>query len=194
MVFTLIFRVRAWDFIKECDKVFGTELVYLVKKSESVIQHYIGGLGLVTLIIGTLATVGLWIIGIPYALLFGICSALLAVIPYIGTFVGALIPALFAFAVKDSYAYGLAVMALYLGIQLIDNNFISPYILGNQVNINPLASVLALTSFYMYWGLIGTIIAIPVIAILQILMLQIPILKPFALLIRHSTDSDEKEN
>ncbi len=193
MVFTLIFRGRARDFISECDKVFGTRLGVLTHESESVVQSYIAGLGLVTLIIGTMATLGLWIIGIPYALLLGIFSAFLAIVPYVGTFIGSLIPIIFAFAVKDSYGYGLGVMALYLGIQLIDNNFVSPYILGNKVNINPLASILGLTSFYLFWGLIGMAIAIPVMAILQILMSQTDVLRPFALLIRHNPEEDRQD-
>ncbi len=152
-----------------------------------MIQRYLSGLGLVVLINATLATVGLWAIGVSYALLLGILSAVLTVIPYIGTFIGALIPILFAFVTKDSLSYGFGVMGLYVLIQFVENNFISPVILGNSVNVNPFVAVLALLVMSQYWGVIGMLIAVPLTATIVILLEHTESLKPINIFLKNDT-------
>ncbi len=168
--FILFYRNRVNLFLGSLDSKISSEFRKTISQSKSMIQRYLSGLGLVVLINATLATIGLWAFGISYALLLGVLSAVLTVIPYIGTFIGALIPVLFAFVTKDSLSYGLGVMALYMVIQFVENNFISPIILGNSVNVNPFVAILALLVMNQYWGVIGMLIAVPLTATMVILL------------------------
>jgi predicted PurR-regulated permease PerM len=183
--FILFYRGRISKFLKWLDNQGSGELRLITKESKEMIQNYLSGMGLVILINATLTTTGLWAIGISYALLLGVFSALLSVIPYVGTFVGALFPIAFAFLTKDSIYYGLGVMALYIVIQFVENNFTSPIILGNSVNVNPFASILALLIMGQYWGLIGMVIAIPLMAVLVILIDHSEKIKSLNLLLKN---------
>ncbi|HKK38361.1 MAG TPA: AI-2E family transporter [Cryomorphaceae bacterium] len=186
--FILFYRRKISHFLEWVDSKGSGELTLATKESKKMVQSYLSGMGLVILINASLATGGLWAIGISYALLLGILSALLTVIPYIGTFVGALIPIAFAFLTKDSLAYGFGVMALYIIIQFIENNFISPVVLGNSVNVNPFASVLALLVMGHYWGVIGMLVAVPLTAVIVILFDHSKMLKPLNLLLKNDNE------
>jgi predicted PurR-regulated permease PerM len=183
--FILFYRGRISKFLKWLDKQGSGELRLVTKESKEMIQNYLSRIGLVILINATLTTTGLWAIGIPYALLLGVFSALLSVIPYVGTFVGALFPIAFAFLTKDSIYYGLGVMALYIVIQFVENNFTSPIILGNSLNFNSFAAILALLIMGQYWGLIGMVIAVPLMAVLVILIDHSEKIKSLNLLLKN---------
>jgi predicted PurR-regulated permease PerM len=170
MFFILFYRGKVVRFSNKLETGDSGNINKVLQESKSIIQKYLSGMGLVILIIASLATLGLWLMGIKYALLLGILSAVLTIVPYIGTITGALIPILFAFLTKDSAAYGLGVMALYAVIQIAEANLISPLILGNSVNVNPFVSILALLVMGPFWGIIGMIVAVPLTAILVVLI------------------------
>lgn len=186
--FILFYRSKISSFLEWVDTKGSGELTLATKESKNMVQSYLSGLGLVILINASLATGGLWALGISYALVLGILSALLTVIPYIGTFVGAMIPIAFAFLTKDSLAYGFGVMGLYVVIQFIENNFISPVVLGNSVNINPFASVLALLVMAQYWGVLGMVVAVPLTAVVAILFDHSKMLKPINILLKNDKE------
>lgn len=170
MFFILFYRGRVLRFTNQIESTNSGNINQVIQESKDIIQKYLSGMGLVILIIATLATLGLWALGIKYALLLGIFSAVLTIVPYIGTITGALIPILFAFLTKDSAAYGVGVMALYAVIQIAEANFISPLILGNSVNVNPFVSIIVLLIMGQFWGIIGMIVAVPLTAILVVLI------------------------
>jgi predicted PurR-regulated permease PerM len=167
----------------------------VVTQVREVVQGYIGGMGVVILIIATLNCIGLFALGIKYALFFGIFSAILTIIPYIGIAIGALLPILFALVTKDSLAYPLGVIILYALVQFLEGNFITPKIVGDKVNINPLAAIVALIIGGSIWGVIGMILAIPMTGILQILLYRSEKTRSFAILLRAENevpDADDK--
>jgi len=168
--FMLFYRNKFKGLIQWADDFSNQDFVKIGRESKAMIQHYLSGMALVVLIIATLATLGLWIIGIKFALLLGVLSALLTVVPYVGTFVGALIPVTVAFVTKDSVTYPLVVAGMYVVIQTLENNVISPFILGNSVNLNPLTCIVALLIFGPFMGLVGLIVAVPVTAIIMIIL------------------------
>jgi predicted PurR-regulated permease PerM len=114
------------------------------KDIENVIQGYISGLLLVTLIIAALNTIGLLFLGIDHAIFFGVLSGVLTIIPYVGIFIGALFPTLMALITKDSYWYAIGVVIVFTVVQFLEGNFITPRITGSKVSINALAAIIAL--------------------------------------------------
>jgi predicted PurR-regulated permease PerM len=135
------------------------------------------------LVLGVLNSAGLYFIGIKYALVWGFLGALLAVVPYIGTTVGGLLPFMYAVATTSTVWQPTAVVVLYAIVQFVEGNFITPKIVGNSVKINALAAVLSIILGALIWGVPGVILAIPLLAMLRIILDHITSFKPVALLL-----------
>jgi len=186
----LIYRTKIRDFILH---LVPGEAAFLRKKAiEGVIQGYISGLTLVTLIIASLNTIGLLALGIDYAIFFGILSGVLTIIPYVGIILGALFPVLMALITKDSIWYTVGVVIVFAVVQFLEGNFITPRITGSKVSINALAAIVALLIGGKILGIAGMILAVPGIGVLKILLAHTRHLKPFVILLE-DVDSTKKE-
>lgn len=139
-------------------------------KIKDTIQSYIGGLGLVVVILSVLNSIGLSLIGIDYAIFWGTLAGILAIIPYVGTLVGGMLPFIYAFANTDTSWQPIAVLAYYLFIQQVEGNFITPKIVGDKVDINPLFAIISLVFFGTFWGVAGVVLALPIISIIKIIL------------------------
>jgi predicted PurR-regulated permease PerM len=168
----------------------GDEEMMWKKDIENVTQGYITGLLLVTLIVSALNTTGLLFLGINHAIFFGILSGVLTIIPYVGIFIGALLPTLMALITKDSMWYAVGVIAVFAVVQFLEGNFITPRITGSKVSINALAAIIALLLGGKILGIAGMILAVPAIGILKIVLAYSPRLKPFVILLG-DVDKDE---
>lgn len=157
-----------------------------VNEIKTLVRKYILGLLFVTLILAVLNTIGLLILGIQFAIVIGASSAVLAVIPYLGNFLGGGLAILMAFATKDSAFYPIAVFLLYVFIQFLEGNIITPKIMGDQIGVNPLVVIIALLLGGAIWGLIGMIVSIPLVAILKLLFDKKDELHPLSELMKGS--------
>lgn len=153
------------------------------REIEDVSQGYITGLLLVTVIVAILNTIGLLFLGIEHAIFFGILSGILTIIPYVGIFIGALLPTLMALITKDSAWYAVGVIAVFTVVQFLEGNFITPRITGSKVSINALAAIIALVLGGKILGIAGMILAVPAIGVLKIVLAYSPRLKPFVILL-----------
>lgn len=154
-----------------------------VLKMEKVTRSYILGLFTVILIVAILNTVGLMLLGIQHAMFFGVLAAVLTIIPYIGIFIGSLLPILFALVSTDSLWYPLGVALIFAVVQFLEGNFITPNIVGGRVSINPFAAILTLFFGGMIWGPIGMILSIPVLAIMKVIFETAEPLRPYGFLL-----------
>jgi len=133
-----------------------------------VSQRYLGGAFVVVVILSFLNSLGLYIIGLEYAILFGVISAFFNFIPYFGTWIGAFFPIAFALLTGDSPNLALWVLAFYALIQFIENNVLTPNITGGYVRLNPFITILGLIAGGMVWGVAGMLLVIPFLASLKI--------------------------
>ncbi|WP_372647436.1 AI-2E family transporter [Draconibacterium sp.] len=183
--FLLFYRTKTAHFILRItpkDKKFVT--LTILREISKVITKYLGGLFLVVAILAVLNSAGLLIIGIKHALVLGVLAALLNLIPYIGTFLGWFIPFMYVFfTYPHPLPTMLKVVVLFIIIQFIENNLLTPNIVGNSIKINPLAIIVSLLFANIIWGIAGMLVVIPVLATLKIIMRQIDSLKPYAYLI-----------
>lgn len=154
-----------------------------LSKIEKVVGRYVLGLFMVILTMATLNIIGLMIIGIKHALFFGALAAVLTIIPYVGILIGSLLPILFALATTDSLWYPLGVLLLFVSVQFLEGNFITPNIIGNQVSINPFAAIVGLFVGGMLLGVIGVIFALPILAIIKVICDEVTSLKPIGFLL-----------
>lgn len=149
----------------------------------TVVKDYLVGLVLVIVIVGVLNTVGLLILGIDYAVFFGFLGAFMILIPYIGILIGSLLPALFTLLTHENPLVALGVIGVFSFVQILEGNFITPYIVGSKVSINPLAAIIVLLLWGQLWGVTGLILALPMTAILKVIFDAIEPLKPYGFLI-----------
>ncbi|MFZ6014256.1 MAG: AI-2E family transporter [Bacteroidota bacterium] len=171
----------------------GSHEILWKKDVEKVVQGYISGLVLVTLIIAILNTIGLVALGIDHAIFFGILSGVLTIIPYIGIFIGALFPFLMALISKDSYWYAIGVVIVFSVVQFLEGNFITPRITGSKVSINALAAIVALLIGGKILGIAGMILAVPAIGVTKILLSYSDHLKPFVVLLEDKPTTEPVE-
>jgi len=158
---------------------------------QKVAQNYFFGVIIVILIVGTLNGLGLWIMGLDYPFLFGYFAALLAIIPYIGTFIGGMLPALYALVNEQNGWLAFFVVLWYIGIQTLEGNILTPKIVGSRVSLNPLIALIALLIGGLIWGIAGMVLFIPFMAILKVIFDSIEPLKPYGMLL--SSDFGSKE-
>ena len=168
-------------------KVFGqqhrTKVDGVMQRIYAVVKDYLVGLVLVILVIGTLMTAGLMILGVDYAVFFGFFGACLVLIPYFGISLGSLLPAAYTLVTQDNPLKALGVIGVFLFVQALEGNFITPYIVGSKVSINPLAAIVSLLLWDSLWGLPGLILALPLTAIIKVIFDSVTALKPYGFLL-----------
>ncbi|MCA1752914.1 MAG: AI-2E family transporter [Flavobacteriales bacterium] len=190
----LIYRnglVRAFvSFYPEENRKRATKMF---KSLQQVGQQYLFGMLIIVLILGFINSIGLWIIGIDNPFLFGFLAALLAIIPYAGTFIGAAIPVLYAFINYDSLWMPLGIVLFFWFVQFVEGNFLTPKIVGGNLKINALASILSIIIGASVWGIAGMILFLPFAAMFKVVCEEYVELKPIALLISERNYQDKKD-
>ncbi|GAB3897563.1 AI-2E family transporter [Spirosoma agri] len=170
-------------FYKVFDGTRRSKIDFVLSGIYNVVKDYLAGLVLVILIIGTLMTVGLLILGIDYAIFFGFFGACLVLIPYFGISLGSLLPAAYALVTEDNPLKALGVIGIFLFVQTLEGNFITPYIVGSKVSINPLAAIIVLILWENVWGFPGLVLALPMTAIIKVIFDAVESLNPYGFLI-----------
>jgi predicted PurR-regulated permease PerM len=120
-------------------------------------------------LLAALTTLGLWILGIPYFLAFGVFAGVAAIVPFFGTLFSTLIPALFALGVAG-LPKAIAVALLGIGVHLIEANFVAPVVMERQVNLPPVITIAGVLLIGKLFGLAGLIVAVPILAFVMVMI------------------------
>jgi predicted PurR-regulated permease PerM len=191
--FLLYYRRLIVKFLVAVFKEENAEVVYdIIAQIQTRIRQYILGLVLEMVIVAAATCLALWILGVKYAILLGLLTGLFNVIPYIGIFTALLLSTLVTFATAGA-AKILLVVATVFGIHLVDANVLLPIIVGSKVRINALITILGVIVGEAVWGIPGTFLAIPIIAILKIVFDRIESLKPWGMLLGDEKDEKHPE-
>ncbi|HAA16705.1 MAG TPA: AI-2E family transporter [Cytophagales bacterium] len=184
MFFLLFYRDKFIIFIKMLvPKEKHEDADYTIQEISAMVRSYMVGVFTVVFVLCFLNTIGLLIVGVKYAILLGILSAIMNFIPYFGTLIGGAIPLTVALLTESSPRYAVGVLILFVIIQFTENNILTPNITGGSVNINPFTTILSVIVAGLLWGLPGMFIVIPFMGTLRILMKHSPRLQPVAYLI-----------
>jgi predicted PurR-regulated permease PerM len=179
----LFYKPLLLDFVSQ---VFRKErhstVAEILTSTKALIQSYLIGLLIEMAIMATMNSLVLLIIGVPYAILFGIIGAFLNLIPYIGGIIAMALPMLMAILTQTPMV-AFMVMIAYLIVQTIDNNYLIPKIVASKVKVNALISVVVVLVGGSLWGLSGMFLSIPFIGIAKVICDKIPKLKPIGFLI-----------
>ncbi|MBA3825175.1 MAG: AI-2E family transporter [Ktedonobacterales bacterium] len=127
--------------------------------------------------IGTITSIALWALGIPYPLVLGVFAALTEAIPLVGPYIGGLPALLLAFSISPFKA--LLVIITYVVVQQFESNTLVPVVIGRTMQMNPLVTLLSVLIGTSLYGIVGALLAVPVMAIVQIVFLRliVPLLR-----------------
>lgn len=149
---------------KICEKI-GT----YVDSTNRIFFKFISGQLIDGIIVGILVTIGMSIIGVKYAVLLGFMIGLFNIIPYFGAIVAVAISILITI-ITGGVSQTLIMAIVVIILQQIDSNIINPKIIGNSLEISTLLVIFAVTVGGAYWGVLGMFLAVPVVAVLKIII------------------------
>jgi predicted PurR-regulated permease PerM len=165
------------------------EIKQILEKITTISQKYLTGRILSMLFLFVLYSIALLIIGLKNALLLAGIASLLTIVPYIGPFVGGLFPVLTAFVTKDTSEAAIWTIVAMVAIQAVDNYFIEPNVIGGEVSLTALSTLVAILMGGIIWGVSGMILFIPMFGIAKIVFDHIDMLKPFGYVIGDEGES-----
>jgi len=176
------YRIKAFvlQLISPQQKKNTETIIYDIQK---VSQQYITGLGMMIVCLWIMYSIGFSIVGVKYAVLFAIICGLLEIIPFIGNLTGTLLAILMVVIQGGGTGMVLGVVITYLIVQFLQTYLLEPLVVGAEVNINPLFTIIILVLGELVWGIPGMVLAIPLLGIVKIICDHIPSLKPYGYLI-----------
>lgn len=184
MYLLLFYRSRIKKFIlKLVPKKDETDTVDVVHQSAKVIQKYLGGLGAMIAMLWVMYSIGFSIVGVENAIFFAILCGTLEIIPFVGNITGTSITVLAVMVQGGGSSMVIGVLITYFFIQFIQTYILEPLVVGEQVSINPLFTILVIVLGEMLWGAAGMFLAIPLLGIVKIICDNVPELQPYGFLI-----------
>ena len=182
--FLLFYRRLLLQFLIAVFKKENAIIVYeIVERIKYIVTKYITGLMLEMMVISTVCCTIFLVSGVKYALLLGLITGLFNIIPYIGIATALFISILITLSTGAVATKVILVAVTIIIIHLIDSNVLLPLIVGSQVRINALITILGVVLGEMLWGIPGMFLSIPVNAILKIIFDRIESLQPWGLLL-----------
>jgi predicted PurR-regulated permease PerM len=164
--FLLLYRTAFKNFIlSQVPPVYRAQTGELLGRIVKLTERYMIGQGLVIIILALLIGSGLWFLGVPYPFFWGFLAGFLEIIPYLGTSIGVILPFTYMLIVAETLWQPWAVVVLYIIIQQIEGNLITPNIMGHSIKVNPLFIIMGLFLGGFMWGIPGMILTLPILAI-----------------------------
>lgn len=173
-VYVLLERGEIIKFIKKLNKALFKEDTckaidgYFAKANE-IFFKFISSQVLDAIIVGTIVSIAMWLLGVKYFALLGFMVGLLNIIPYFGAIVGVVIATIVT-VFTGGFTKALWMLIVVIILQQIDANIINPKIIGNALKLSPILVIFAVTVFGAYYGVLGMFLAVPIIAIIKILV------------------------
>jgi predicted PurR-regulated permease PerM len=152
-----------------------------------VVRSYIVALLIEMIIIAAAYCSVFFFLGVKYALLLGVIGALVNIIPYLGTIITCVLTALITLTTNSPSTVLWSVISIII-IHMLDTNILMPKIMASRVNINALASIVGVIIGSFLWGLPGTFMAMPIMAMMKVMFEEVSPLRPFAVLMGDDTE------
>ncbi|HQZ26258.1 MAG TPA: AI-2E family transporter [Flavobacterium sp.] len=185
-IYTFLILLYRTHFILFLAKLFKKEyhanLKEILTQIKGSVQSYILGLIFEMIVVSTLTSVGLYFIGIKYAILLGVITGILNLVPYVGILVAGVLTIFASLTGTPELSMILGVIIVNILVQIIDNNILVPLIINTKVQINALVSIVGIIIGGQLGGIAGMFLAIPLLAILKIVFDRIESAEPWGYL------------
>ena len=132
---------------------------------------------------GVVVGLGVWLVGLPYPLLWAVCSTFLRYIPFVGPWIALMFPLALSLAITPGWTKPLVIVAIFVGFELAANLAIEPLIYGQQMGVAPAPLLVAIAFWSWLWGAMGLVLAVPLTVCLVVLGKHVPALKFFDILL-----------
>lgn len=159
------------------------EVKTVINKSAKVTQKYLVGKFILIFILAVLYSIGLGISGVDNFILISLLAALFSLIPYIGNIMGFVLAIALGYVTSGEIGVLIGIIITFSVAQFVESYILEPYIVGDQVDIHPFFVILSVIVGSTIWGPMGMILAIPILAIFNVVFLNIKPLKPFGYLL-----------
>jgi len=204
---TMVLLVKRDDLRERFIRLAGGGKIYLTTRAmdeaSRKVSRYLLMQTLVNSMHGVLVTLGLWALGVPSALLWGLFAAVLRFIPYVGPWISAGFPILMSLAVSPGWKEPAMVIGLFLLLELITNNLLEPWLYGSGTGVSAAAILIAVVFWTWLWGPVGLVLATPLtvclavagkyvpgLGFLDVMLDEKPVLKPEARLYERLVGGD----
>lgn len=164
----------------------------VMHKVSKVAQQYLTGLGLMIMMLWVMYGIGFSIVGIKGAIFFAILCGTLEIVPFAGNITGTAITVLIAFAQGGSMDMVIGVLITYAIVQFTQSYVLEPLVVGEQVNLNPLFTILIIVVGEAIWGIPGMVLSIPLLGMFKVICDHVEPLKPYGYLIGNQTVKEDK--
>lgn len=184
MFILLYFLLGSGDlFVRKLVKLFPghdreKEVIKITREVEHKISRYLSTVTVINFSMGMLLGVGLYLIGMPNSLLWGVMAGFLIFLPYLGSLIGITIVTIVAFLSFESPGRILLAPAIYVVLETIQGQIVTPMVLGLRFSLNPIAVFIWVIFWGWIWGVIGALLAFPMLTIFKILCDHIEPLAP----------------
>ncbi len=183
--FLLRFRSKFKTFVLAFfSKEKEQEVKNTLNETSSVAQGYLlGKLKLIGLL-AIVYSIGLGISGVNNFILVALLAAILTIIPFLGNVIGFCLALIFGYLMDGSVGVLIGISLTFVIAQFIESYILQPYIVGDEVDLNPFFVILIIIVGNLIWGIVGMVIAIPVLGIVNVVFLHVPALHPFGVLLK----------
>jgi len=195
MFLFLFYRSHIKNFILKLsnhgDKHLADEIVH---KSGNVAQKYLSGLGAMIGILWIMYGIGFSLIGVENAIFFAVLCGILEIIPFVGNLTGTSITVLSVLVQGGDTKMIIWVLVTYFVVQFLQTYILEPLVVGEQVSINPLFTIMSIVVGEMVWGIAGMVLAIPLMGIFKIICDHVPDLQPYGFLIGPPVKKERRQS
>ena len=162
----------------------------IINESARVAQQYLVGKLILMALLAVVYSIGLGISGVKNYILISIIAALVTLIPYVGNIIGLVLAMGFGYLTSGETGVLIGVILTFTIAQFVESYILQPYIVGDKVGLHPFMVIVVVVVGNALWGVIGMILAIPIMAIIAVVFLHIPPLEPFGFLFSKESSSD----
>lgn len=197
LVYVIFFLMEDASYNIKMDKLFPekkqeySKFMHNLRSVNESIRYYIWSMTAISLTTGTVSYIVLLFMGVEYAFLWAFLVFILNFIPYIGPLISSFLPAVFAVITSGELLQFVYVFVALEIIQIIIGNFVQPMVMGKGTNLSPITVIVALALWGMLWGIVGMILAVPIMAVIVIICSQIPSARYIAILLSDKGDIPE---
>ena len=162
----------------------------IMNKSIKVAPQYLIGKLMLMGLLAILYSIGLGISGVNNFILVSVIAAVLTLIPYVGNILGFTMAVAFGFLTSGDTTVLIGIALTFTVTQFVESYVLQPYVIGERVDVHPFFVIVSVIIGNMIWGIIGMILAIPIMGIIVVILLNIKKLKPLGILLSKTKFSD----
>ena len=178
VILVVFFLVRRDDLRDRFIRLVGqgrvTQTTQMLEDASLRVSRYLSMQLLVNVIFGFAVCVGLYLIGVPNAILWGILATTLKFVPYLGAWIAAVMPVGLSMAISTNWAEPSLTIALFVVLEFVSGNFVEPWLYGKNTGVSAVAVLLAAVLWTWLWGVVGLLLATPLTVCLLVIGKHVP--------------------